>query len=193
MTSFMSKEELMEIGFKSVGENVLLSRNARVYGAEHITIGNNVRIDDFCILSRKVDIGNNVHIAAYSAMYGGEAGIKIDDFANISSRVCVYALSDDFSGRTMTSPMVPDKYKDVFNDPVRIGRHVIIGTGSTILPGVHLNDGCVVGAMSLVKKDVAEWTMVAGIPAKKIKDREKDLLKLEKEFLNDLKGETNEQ
>ena len=183
MTSFMSKEELAQIGFKSVGENVLLSRNAKVYGAEHITIGNNVRIDDFCILSRKVDIGSYVHIAAYSAMYGGEAGIRIDDFANISSRVCIYALSDDFSGHTMTSPMVPDKYKDVFNDPVYVGRHVIIGTGSTILPGVRLNEGCVVGAMTLVKKNVSEWTMVAGIPAKKIKDRKKDLLELEKEFL----------
>ena len=183
MTSFMSKEELENIGFKSVGEGVLLSRNAKVYGAEHITIGNNVRIDDFCILSRKIEIGNNVHIAAYSAMYGGEAGIKIDDFANISSRVCVYALSDDFSGRTMTSPMVPDKYKEVFNSPVYRGRHVIIGTGSTILPGTRLNEGSVVGAMSLVKKDVPAWTVVVGIPARKIKDREKGLLELEKEFL----------
>lgn len=188
MTSFMSKEELAKIGFKSVGENVLLSKNAKVYGAEHMTIGDNVRIDDFCILSRKVDIGSNVHIAAYSAMYGGEAGIKIDDFANISSRVCVYALSDDFSGRTMTSPMVPDKYKDVFNNPVYIGRHVIIGTGSTILPGVRLNEGAVVGAMTLVKQDVEEWTTVVGIPAKKIKDRERGLLELEKEFLKDRNG-----
>lgn len=186
MTSFMSKEELAEIGFKSIGDNVLLSRNAKVYGAEHITIGNNVRIDDFCILSRKVDIGNNVHIAAYSAMYGGEAGIQIDDFANISSRVCVYALSDDFSGRTMTNPMIPNKYKEIFNNSVRIGKHVIIGTGSTVLPGVILNDGCVVGAMSLVKKDVAEWTMVAGIPAKRIKDRERGLLLLEKKFLEEI-------
>lgn len=186
MTSFMSKEELVQVGFKSVGDNVLLSRNAKVYGAEHITIGNNVRIDDFCILSRKVDIGDNVHIAAYSAMYGGAAGIRIDDFANISSRVCVYALSDDFSGRTMTNPMIPDEYKDVFNDPVYIGRHVIIGTGSTILPGVRLNEGCIVGAMSLVKKDVAEWTTVAGIPAKKIKDRERGLLNLEEVFLKEI-------
>ena len=182
MTSFLSEEELKKIGFKSIGKNVLLSRNANVYGAEYITIGDNVRIDDFCILSRKVDIGSNVHIAAYSAMYGGEAGIRIDDFANISSRVCVYALSDDFSGRTMTSPMIPEKYKDVFNDPVYIGRHVIIGTGSTVLPGVKLNEGAVVGAMSLVKKDVEPWTMVAGIPAKAIKKREQDLLELEKEF-----------
>ena len=185
MTSFLSREELEKIGFKSCGQNVLLSRNANVYGAEHITIGDNVRIDDFCILSRKVDIGSNVHIAAYSAMYGGEAGIQIDDFANISSRVCVYALSDDFSGRTMTNPMIPDKYKDISNNPVYIGRHVIIGTGSTILPGTRLNEGAVVGAMSLVKKDVEEWTMVAGIPAKKIKDRECGLLKIEKEFLKD--------
>jgi serine acetyltransferase len=50
-TSFLSREKLMEIGFKSIGENVLLSSKASIYGPENIEIGNNVRIDDFCILS----------------------------------------------------------------------------------------------------------------------------------------------
>ena len=53
MNSFYSKEELKEIGFKKYGENVLISRKTSIYNPEKIIIGNNVRIDDFCILSRK--------------------------------------------------------------------------------------------------------------------------------------------
>lgn len=185
MTSFMSREELGKLGFKSLGENVLISRNATIYGAGNITIGNNVRIDDFCILSGKVEIGNYVHIAAYSAMYGSAAGIQIEDFANISSRVCVYAVSDDFSGRTMTNPMIPDQYKDVLQKATLIGRHAIIGTGCTVLPGSVLGEGAVMGAMTLVKGEVAPWSIVVGIPAKKIKDRQRDLLELEKAFLQE--------
>lgn len=47
MTSFYSEDELKSIGLKTYGENVLISRFARIYGAKNISIGNNVRIDDF--------------------------------------------------------------------------------------------------------------------------------------------------
>ena len=186
MTSFMTRQELETVGFKSLGENVMISRNATIYGAQNIAIGSNVRIDDFCILSGNVTIGNYVHIAAYSAMYGSSAGICIEDFANISSRVCVYAVSDDFSGRTMTNPLIPDAYKDVLQEPTRIGRHVIIGTGSTVLPGSVLEEGAVMGAMTLVKGTVEPWTVVVGVPARKLKDRSKELLSLEKAFIQEI-------
>lgn len=191
MTSFMTREELEKLGLKSIGTNVLISRNATIYGAGNISIGSNVRIDDFCILSGNVQIGNFVHIAAYSAMYGSSVGIKIDDFANISSRVCVYAVSDDFSGETMTSPMIPEKYKNVTQKPTSIGRHVIIGTGSTVLPGSVLEEGCVLGAMTLVKGRVSPWNVVAGVPARKIRERSRDLLKLEEAFLKEYNQQTN--
>ena len=57
MNSFYSQEELMKIGFLSVGKNVLISKKASIYNPSVISIGNNVRIDDFCILSGKVTIG----------------------------------------------------------------------------------------------------------------------------------------
>ncbi len=69
-----------------------------------MAINDNVRIDDFCILSGHIEIGSYIHIAAYSALYGGQAGIFMDDFLNISSRVFVYSVSDDYSGETMTNP-----------------------------------------------------------------------------------------
>lgn len=185
MNSFLDKKELQNLGFKSIGENVMISRKASIYGARNIEIGNNVRIDDFCILSGKITLKNNIHIAAYSALYGSDVGIDIEDFANISSRVCIYAISDDYSGVSMTNPTIPDKYKNLEKAPVTIGNHVIVGTGSTILPGADLKIGTAVGAMSLVRKSTEPWKIYAGIPAKPIKDRSKKLLELERCYLED--------
>lgn len=186
-TSFYSMEELREIGFKKIGKEVFISRKASIYGPENIELGDYVRIDDFCILSGKIKLGSFIHIAAGCFLFGGSEGIEIEDFSTLSSRVAVYALTDDFSGNFLTNPMIPEEFRNVIKGKVHIGKHVIIGTGSTILPGVTINEGAAVGAMSLVKTDVPEWKIVAGIPAKIIKQREKKLIKLEKMFLEKLK------
>ena len=54
--------------------------------------------------------------------------------------------------------------------PVRIGRNVWIGANVTILPGVTIGNGAIVSAGAVVTKDVAENTIVAGVPAKKVRD-----------------------
>lgn len=184
VTSFFSEKELSHLGLLKFGKNVKISRKASLYGVEKISIGSDVRIDDFCILSGRICIGNNVHIAAYSALYGAEAGITIANFANISSRVCVYAISDDYSGQSMTNPTIPDEYKNVIEEKVSIGKHVIIGSGCTLLPGINLAEGCAIGAMSLCKKSTEPWFIYAGIPAKKIKKRAKAIITLEKTYLD---------
>lgn len=183
-TSFYSEEELRQLGLHKYGENVKISRKASLYGVEKMSIGSNVRVDDFCILSGRISIGNNVHVAAYSALYGADAGISIADFANISSRVCVYAVSDDYSGLSMTNPTIPDEYKHVIEEKVCIGKHVIIGSGCTLLPGVNLAEGCALGAMSLCKKSTEPWYIYVGIPAKKLKIRSKTILTLEKDYID---------
>lgn len=187
MDSFFSEEELRTIGFHSLGTQIRISRKISIYGAEKISVGNNVRIDDFCILSGKIEIGNYVHIAAYSALYGGEEGIFVEDFTNLSSRVSVYSVSDDYSGEAMTNPMVPKKYKNVESAPVHIGKHVIIGSTSVILPGVTLREGSAFGSFSFITKDSEEWSINTGIPARKIKDRKRNILKLEQEMMEDMK------
>ncbi|MBQ9513436.1 MAG: acyltransferase [Clostridia bacterium] len=182
MTSFYSEEELKQLGFASVGKNVSISRKASFYSPSEISLGNDVRIDDFCILSGKVSLGNNIHIAAYSAIYGGKEGVFISNYANVSSRVCIYAVSDDFSGETMTNPTIPDKYKKLINGKVIIKQHVIIGSGCTVLPDTVLEEGSAFGCMSLIKTSSSPWTIYAGIPCRKIKDRKKDLLLLAKKY-----------
>ncbi|WP_041082052.1 acyltransferase [Thermotoga profunda] len=185
-TSFYTEEELKEIGFKSVGKNVLISRKASIYGAENIEIGDNVRIDDFGILSGRIKLGSFIHIAAGTFLFGGDAGIVMEDFSGLSSRVAVYTLNEDYGGEFLTNPTVPSKYRKVTHAPVLIKRHAIIGTGTTILPGVTIGEGASVGAMSLVTKDIPDWVIAVGIPAKPIKERKRNLLELEKELLREL-------
>jgi len=178
----LTKEQIASVGFKSIGTNVKISDKASIYNAGNISIGDNVRIDDFVVLSAGeggIVLGNYIHIAVYSCLIGA-GRIELDDFANISSRVSIYSSSDDYSGETMTNPMVPDELKAVHHAPVQIGKHVIIGSGSVVLPGVTLHDGSAVGALSLINKDCAAFFIYAGVPAKKIKPRSKQLLGLVK-------------
>lgn len=188
MTSYYNNEELNQLGFKSIGINVLISRKSSLYGNSRITVGNNVRIDDFCVLSAGIggiQIGNFVHIAVYSSLIG-EGTITIEDFSGISSRVSVYSSNDDYTGMFMTNPTIPSEFTGVVHSEVKICKHVIIGSGSIILPGVTLHEGTVVSALSLVNKDCEEFSIYKGNPAKKILDRSRDLLKIEKEFLKTL-------
>ncbi|WP_096635451.1 acyltransferase [Clostridium cochlearium] len=182
MNSFYSSDELKGLGLASVGQSVLISRKVSIYGAENINIGNNVRIDDFCILSGKITMGNYIHIAAYTALYGGDKGIIVQDFAGLSSRISIYSLSDDYSGETMTNPMIPEKFKNIQSEKVIIEKHVIIGSGCIVLPGVVLKEGGAFGAMTLINRSSEPWSINAGIPFKKIKNRSKKVLELEAEF-----------
>ena len=184
MDSFFTQEELENFGCSTIGNNVKLSRFARFYGKDQISIGNNVRIDDFCVLSGKITIHNNIHIAAGCFLYGGEVGIEIYDFANLSSRIAIYAKSDDYSGAYMTNPMVPEEFTNVIQDKVVVNKHVIIGTGTVILPGVIIGEGVAIGSLSLVNKSLPPWMICAGIPVKPIKERRKDLIKFEEKFFS---------
>lgn len=178
MNSFLSPNEIKEIGFNQIGNNVELSRKASIYSPERMIIGDNVRVDDFCILSGHIVIGSSVHISAYTGLFAGESGIFVDDYCTISSRCVVYAVSDDYSGMYMTNPTVPLEYRNVQEKPVRLDKYVIIGSGSTVLPGVILGEGVAVGSMSLVKSSLREWNIYAGIPCRKVKKRENRILEM---------------
>ena len=179
-TSYYTEEELTLLGLKSYGKDVRLSRKVSLYGVENISIGNHVRIDDFCILSGNISIGNYVHVNPFTGIYAGKAGVTLDDFANLASRITIYAISDDYSGEYMTSPLLSEEVTNIKQAPVHVCKHVIVGTGSAILPGVTIGEGCAVGAMSLVKKSCEPWGIYAGIPCKRIKERSKDLLQFDK-------------
>jgi dTDP-4-amino-4,6-dideoxy-D-glucose acyltransferase len=183
--AMLSRAAIGMLGFASVGENVQISDRASFYGAERIILGSNSRIDDFCVLSAGVggiSIGQHVHIAVYSSLIGA-GKITLSDFCNISSRVSIYTSSDDPSGETMTNPTVSSEYSGVTHADVFLGKHVLVFGGSVILPGVTLEDGVVVGALSLIKRDCQAFGIYAGNPARRIKERKRDLLELEQRFM----------
>lgn len=179
-TSFYSAEELAQIGFKSYGKNVLISRYCRIYKPQNIEFGDKVRIDDFCVLSAGTSIkfGSYIHIGCGTSIIGsGE--VVISDFSGVSGHCSIYSSSDDYSGRFMTNPMVPEELTNVTHAPVILGKHVIIGCGSVILPGVTLEDGVAIGAMSLVQQDCKANTIYCGNPLKKLIPRSKKHQELE--------------
>lgn len=177
--SFYTQEELQGMGFAKVGYDVKISRKASIYGASDIRLGNHVRIDDFCVLSGKIILGNYVHVAVMTCLFGGTAGIIFEDYTGISSRCAVYATTDDYSGDYMTNPTVPGKFTNVINQPVMIGKHSIIGTGSTILPGVTIAEGCALCAMTLATKDTKPWGIYMGYQCIRVKERSQELLNLD--------------
>jgi dTDP-4-amino-4,6-dideoxy-D-glucose acyltransferase len=184
LSSFLSQAELRDIGFLQVGANCSISRYARFYGSARMRLGNNVRIDDFSIVSGTVVLGNHVHIAGHCALYAGgeDASITMGDFSGASGRVSIYARSDDYSGNWMTNPTVPEALTRPISRSVVIGRHAIIGTGSVVLPGVTLEEGAALGAMSLANRTLPSFTIHSGVPAKFLKVRRRQLLDLEKEI-----------
>lgn len=188
---FMTSVQINKMGFRSYGKNILISEKASIYGASRISLGNNVRIDDFCILSAGeggIVVGNYVHISCYSSIIG-KGAVTLEDFSGISSRVSIFTSSDDYSGKTLTNCTVPENYKNVDHRDVHISRHAIIGAGSVVLPGVKIGVGCAVGAMSFVKKNCDDFTIYYGNPAKKIGKRFRDIVELEKNLLEELSNE----
>jgi dTDP-4-amino-4,6-dideoxy-D-glucose acyltransferase len=183
--SFYEADELASLGFKRLGREVKISRKASFYGASRIEIGDHSRIDDFCILSAgegaNFRIGAHVHIAAQTMLIG-RADVTLEDFANLSSRISLYSSSDDFSGAFMTNPTVPEEFTNVWSAPVIVSRHVVVGTGSVILPGVHIAEGCAVGALSLVNHSTEPFGIYVGSPAQRVKDRQRGMLDHEARF-----------
>lgn len=183
----LSRSEIECMGFAALGVNVIISDKASLYNCKGISIGNNVRIDDFCVLSAGsggIKIGNYVHIAAYSSLVGSGA-IILSDYCGLSSRVSIYSSSDDYSGAAMTNPVVPLKYTNVRHADVILKKHVIVGSGSVILPGVLLEEGVAIGAISLVNKSCDAFCIYSGNPIRKISERKKDLIDIEINFINE--------
>ena len=186
--AWLTAKQITEMGFASVGTNVLLSDKASYYNCKNIRLGSNIRIDDFCVISAGdggINIGNYVHIAVFSSLLGA-ANITLADFSGLSSRVAIYSSNDDYSGRALTNPTVPAEFTNVKHANVNIGHHAIVGAGSIILPGVTLEEGVAVGALSLIKKDCKAFGIYMGSPAKRISERKRDLLELEKAVLNQI-------
>lgn len=175
--SFYTRQELLGLGFIKLGDNVKISRKTSFYGTSGISIGDNVRIDDFCILSGNITLGNNIHISAYCALYGAN-GIEIKDYSGVSPRSTIFSAMDDFSGDWLVGPIHPSDTINVTGGKVTIGPFAQIGCGCVVFPDITIGEGCATGAMSLINKSLDPWGIYAGTPASFLKARSRKLKSL---------------
>ena len=192
-SKFMTEHDIKDIGFKSLGTNILIDESCIINGIENISIGSNVRIDAFTIISAvsgSLKIGSNIHISNNCSL-ACRGGVELKDFSGLSGGVKIYSASDDYLGRSMTNPTIPEKYKKVKVGKVVLEKHVIIGSSSVILPNVIIGEGASVGALSLVKENLDDWSVYVGSPVKKLGKRLKKPLELEKLYLEEVEYEKN--
>ena len=189
---YYDEHDLKEAGFKSIGRNVKIAKNCTIIGIENIEIDDNVRIDGYCTIVALgpgwLHLGKFIHIGGYCLLSAGN-GIYMDDFSGLSQGVKVYSKTDDYTGHHLTNPTVPEEYTGITGGTVTLGRHVIIGAGSVILPKVSIGEGSSVGALSLVTKSLDSWGVFLGSPAKKLKNRSKKLLELEAQLKQKIEAE----
>ncbi len=151
--------------FCKCGNNVYLGKKSE-FTYKNITIGNNVSIGMYAIFmssNAKINIGNNV-------MFGPKVTIVTGDHRT------------DVIGEYMINihEKLPENDQDVV-----IKDDVWIGSNVTILKGVTIGEGSIIAAGSLINRNIEPYTIVGGIPCRKIKDRfNKDEIKIHKDMLN---------
>lgn len=190
LMAWRTESEVQEL-FGQIGENVLVSTRAVFYEPGKMRIGDHSRIDDFCLLSGKVSLGRNVHLAAYTHVAGGRLGVTFEDFSGCAYGCHVLTQSDDYSGESLTNSTVPRRFKDEQFAAVRIGRHAILGTGTIVLPGCDVGEGASVGAGSIVSQSLDNWRIYVGRPARAVSARSKRVLEVEAQYLNEQSGPPN--
>lgn len=133
---------------KTCGDNIAVFSNVYIFNLQNLEIGDNVSIHSMCYLdaSGGISIGNDVSVAHMSSILS-EEHVYLDLDKNI-------------------------KDQGVYLKPTTIRNNVWIGAGSKILAGCELCDGCIIAAGAVVKKKVKKNTIVGGVPAKIIKERE---------------------
>ncbi|KAF3888304.1 MULTISPECIES: acyltransferase [Nostocales] len=144
----------------------------KIVGIENIEFGSHIIIDDFVFIHAKktIKIGNYVHIASFTSITGGESFV-MEDFSALSSGIRILTGSDDFKEWGFGNSTLDEKYRNVKRRPIHIGKFVVVGANSVILPGVTVGEGATVGAGSVVTRNLEPWGIYIG--NKKIGERDK--------------------
>jgi galactoside O-acetyltransferase len=176
-----SRDELLGLGFAKIGDNVLIDRSCRFFGPQNMYLGSNVRIDANCVFGndpKGMRIGSFVHIAVGVTILGA-GGLLMEDFTALAAHVCIHTSTDDYINGAMTGPWAPAELRHETFAPVVLRRHVVVGSGSNILPGVELGIGAAIGALTMVRKSVPSFAVMTGNPARQVAERGKAMLEYE--------------
>lgn len=155
--------------FRSLGKKVIFERGVWVFHPENIVIGNNVYIGHGAFLKgyykNLMTIGDNAWIGQCCFLHSG-GGLRIGN--NVGIGPFAKFLTQQHVEEGLDKPLVfcRQEYREVV-----VEDDCDIGIGSIILPGVTIGRGAIVGASSVVTRDVAPYTVVAGVPARFLRRR----------------------
>jgi galactoside O-acetyltransferase len=185
MSNLYTIEELLAMGvqLKSSTKNIKISKFVNIYNPQNLILHENIRIDDFTIISCKgiIEIFNYVHISA-QCFISSSTKISIGNYSAISVGTKIFGGCDDFTGNYLANPTITSKYTNVKIGDILIGENVIVGSNSVIMPDINIHDGAAIGANSFINKSCDSWKIYAGTPIKFIRNREKKCLELLEEF-----------
>lgn len=145
---YNTPEQIVELFSKLTGTQV--DKTFRCFPPFYTDCGKNIKI------------GKNVFINA-CCRFQDQGGIEIGDGSLIGHNTTIATLNHDFN---------PDKRANLHPSPVKIGKNVWIGSDCTIVPGIEIGDGAVIGAGSVVTKSVPANSIAIGSPARVIKQIE---------------------
>lgn len=135
-----------------------------VFPHNMFSIGRRSTIEDFCTVNNavgKIEIGNNTRIGIGSTLIGP---VVVGDNVRLAQNVAVSALNHNYQDISQ-----PISEQGINTNTVEIGDETWIGANAVILPGISIGKHCVVGAGSVVTKSIPSYSVVAGNPAKIIK------------------------
>lgn len=155
--------------FKKIGRDVTIEPGVRVFYPENIEIGNSVYIGHDTFLNSyykgKILIGEGSWIGQMSFLHGA-GNITIGNFVGIGPYVKMLTSVHTFDSGEKAAINYPLRFA-----PIIVEDGCDIGIGSIILPGVTIGKGSIVGAGSVVTKDIPTYEVWAGVPAKKLRRR----------------------
>ncbi len=157
------------LDFKSVGPDCVFETGVMVFHPQNITLGRNVYVGHQTILKayhkNELHIGDETWIGQ-QCFFHSAGGIRIGARVGIGPGVKIITSVHVEAGRA-----TPVLFSPLTFAPVVIEDDADIGTGAILLPGVTIGRGAVVGAGAVVTKDMPAYAMVAGVPAKILRER----------------------
>lgn len=180
--------------FKQCGKNLIVGIGVKITGAEHISVGDNVHIDDYCIIATgtelighitrrpndaftsspgEIVIGSNIHIVQFCVIMG-YGGIHIKDNCTLSAQCKIYSLTNtayDLQDKTKVISLMPYTQAPFLLSPVVLDHNVWLGLNTIVMPGVTIGKDSFCSANAVVMGTFTKNSYISGQPAQRIRDR----------------------